>query len=236
MQNILKNKKCFITGATGALGFELARLFAKNKCELFITGKNNAKLINKYKKLKFDFPNQKIYFKQCDLTFSNKLDQLCHLVLKKLKKVDILVNCAGIFSVENFNQVNLKKIEEIFAVNVKAPMIITKNFIGSMKLNRWGRIINIGSSSSYYGFEKTALYCSSKHGLLGFSRSIYKEYKKYGIYSLIFSPGSFKGKMGKKVRNQNYNAFPEPEEVAKIIFSNIKFDKQKIISEIVIKK
>ena len=109
MQNILKNKKCFITGATGALGFELARLFAKNKCELFITGKNNAKLINKYKKLKFDFPNQKIYFKQCDLTFSNKLDQLCHLVLKKLKKVDILVNCAGIFSVENFNQVNLKK-------------------------------------------------------------------------------------------------------------------------------
>ena len=43
MQNILKNKKCFITGATGALGFELARLFAKNKCELFITGKNNAK-------------------------------------------------------------------------------------------------------------------------------------------------------------------------------------------------
>ena len=97
MKNILINKKCFITGATGALGFELARLFAKNKCKLFITGKNNSKLIGKYKKLKLEFPKEKIFFKQCNLYSYNQIDQLCNLVLKKLKNIDIVVNCAGSF-------------------------------------------------------------------------------------------------------------------------------------------
>ena len=110
MKNILINKKCFITGVTGALGFELARLFAKNKCKLFITGKNHSKLISKYKKLKFEFPNEKIFFKQCNLCSYNEIDQLCNLVLKKLKNVDILVNCAGIFSIEKFKSSKFKKI------------------------------------------------------------------------------------------------------------------------------
>ena len=135
MEIILKSKKCFITGVTGAVGFELARLFAKNKCKLFITGKNNSKLISRFKKLKFEFPEEKILFKQCDLNSSNQVSQLCNLVLKKLKNVDILVNCAGIFSIENLNQVNSKKFDKIFAVNVKAPIIFTKNFIKSMKSN-----------------------------------------------------------------------------------------------------
>ena len=74
MKNILINKKCFITGVTGAVGFELARLFLKNKCKLFITGKNHSKLISRYKKLKIEFPKEKIFFKQCDLYFYNEID------------------------------------------------------------------------------------------------------------------------------------------------------------------
>ena len=236
MKNILINKKCFITGVTGVLGFELARLFAKNKCKLFITGKNHSKLINKYKKLKLEFPKEKIFFKQCNLCSSNEIDQLCNLVLKKLKNVDIVVNCAGIFSIENLNRINSKKFDEMFAVNVKAPIIITKNFIEIMRSNRWGRIINIGSSSSYEGFEKTALYCSSKHALLGFSRSVYNEYKKYGIRSLIFSPGSIKSKMGRKIKNQDYRTFLDAKDIAQVILSNIIIDTKLIIPEIIIKR
>jgi len=236
MKNILENKKCFITGVTGAIGFELARLFAKSKCKLFITGKNHSKLISRYKKLKFEFPKEKIFFKQCDLSSSNGINQLCNLALKKLKNVDILINCAGIFSIEKLNQVNSRKFDEMFSVNVKAPIIITKNFIESMKSNRWGRIINIGSSSSYEGFEKTALYCSSKHALLGFSRSIYNEYKKYGIRSLIFSPGSIKSKMSKIIKNQDYRTFLDAKDVAQVILSNIKCDTQLVIPETIIKR
>ena len=236
MENILINKKCFITGVTGAVGFELARLFLKNKCKLFITGKNHSKLISRYKKLKIEFPKEKIFFKQCDLYSYNEIDKLCNLVLKKLKNVDILVNCAGIFSIENLNRINSKKFDKMFAVNVKAPIIITKNFIETMRLNRWGRIINIGSSSSYEGFEKTVLYCSSKHALLGFSRSIYKEYKKYGIRSLIFSPGSIKSKMSKKIKNQDYRTFLDAKDVAQVILSNIQFNTQLVMPETIIKR
>ena len=157
-------------------------------------------------------------------------------LIKTKVPIDILVNCAGIFSIENLNQINSKKFDEIFAVNVKAPIIITKNFIESMKSNRWGRIINIGSSSSYEGFEKTTLYCSSKHALLGFSRSVFNEYKKYGIRSLIFSPGSIKSKMGRKIKNQNYRTFLNAKDVAQVILSNIKCDTQLVIPETIIKR
>ena len=236
MKNILKNKKCFISGATGAVGFELSRLFAKNHCKLFITGRSNSKLININKKIKSEFPGVKIFFKKCDLPSSHQTERLCKLALKKLKNIDILVNCAGVFSIEDFNQINPKKFDEMFAVNIKAPIIITKKFIKSMKLNKWGRVINIGSSSSYDGFAKTVLYCSSKHALLGFSRSIHSEYKKFGIKSLFFAPGSIKSNMGKKIKNQDYNTFLDPKDVANIVLSKLKSNKHLKITETKIKR
>ena len=121
-------------------------------------------------------------------------------------------------------------------INLIAPMFLTKAILPLMKKNKWGRIINIGSSSSYEGFENSVLYCTTKHGLLGFSRSINNEFKKYGIRSYIFSPGSIKTNMGKLVKNQNYKNFIDPKELASFINYIIKQNNNMITEEIKINR
>jgi 3-oxoacyl-[acyl-carrier protein] reductase len=101
-----------------------------------------------------------------------------------------------------------------------------------MKKKKWGRIVNIGSSSSYDGFSETSIYSASKHAILGFSRSIQKELKSYGIRTYCISPGSIKTKMGKKIKGQKYSTFINPKEIAEVILNLVKLDKEMIITEI----
>ena len=115
-------------------------------------------------------------------------------------------------------------------------MLIIKEFLSNMKAKKWGRIVNIGSSSSYAGFAKTVVYCTAKHALLGFSRSINEEFKSYGIRSYIFSPGSIKTKMGKLVKKQKYKDFIEPNELSSLILSIIKQNNNMITEEIKINR
>ena len=69
-----------------------------------------------------------------------------------------------------------------------------------MKENMWGRIFNIGSSSAYNGGELASLYCSSKHALLGFSRSMSKELHDYKIRVCILVPNSIKTNMENTIK------------------------------------
>ena len=98
--------------------------------------------------------------------------------------------------------------------------------------NKWGRIVNIGSSSSYQGFKNTSVYCSSKHALLGLSRSLHAELKEFNVRTFCVSPGSIKTPMGKLVVDQNYETFLNPKEIAEFITKIISFNNEMISEEI----
>ena len=68
--------------------------------------------------------------------------------------------------------------------------------------------------------------------MLGFSKSIDEEFRKYGIRTFTVSPGSVKTKMGKKVKNQNYETFIDPKEIADFIVNIISYDNEMIANEI----
>ena len=93
-------------------------------------------------------------------------------------------------------------------------------------------LINIGSSSAYAGFSGSATYCSSKHALLGLSRSAFNEYKEHNIRVISVSPGSIKTKMGKKVKNQIYDTFIETNEISKFVVDLIEYDGNMVCEEV----
>lgn len=230
--NILDGKNCCLTGATGGLGQELAIQLAKNNCNLFLTSQNTKKLELLKNKLSKNFKNIKVFYKSADL---NKISDIEKFILSATKNsggIDILINCAGIFPVKSLQDSNIKDFEHCFNVNVKAPFLFSKEFSKNMKKKNFGRIVNIGSSSAYSGFENTSLYCASKHALLGFSRSIFIELKKYNIRTYNISPGSIKTKMGKKVKWQNYETFLNPKEISEFIVEIISSDNEMILEEI----
>ena len=232
-ENNLDNKNCLITGATGGLGSNLAKILLKNNCNIFLTSRSKLKLQKLEKKLEKNNKNNcKIISEFGDLTKNSDIKKIIKSVRKKFKTIDILINNAGLFLSKPIAKSNLKEFENIFDVNVKAPFLLSKEFSQDMEKNKWGRIVNIGSSSSYQGFSEGSIYCASKHALLGLSRSLFAELKEAKIRTFCISPGSIKTDMGKQDKKQNYKTFLEPKEVAQHIVYSISFDEELVSEEI----
>ena len=232
LDHTLKNKNILLTGATGGIGTEISIELARCGANLFLTSTDQEKLVNLQGRLTAINRSIKVRSHAARLENSSELGELIHHVRKAFSEVDVLVNCAGVFKVQSLLLGNEKHYDECFSVNVKAPFLLSKEFCKDMIKNRWGKIINIGSSSSYNGFSNTSIYCSSKHALLGLSRSLYQELKPYNIKVYCFSPGSVQTKMGKLVEGQDYSTFIESKELANFICYTISFDSNMISEEI----
>jgi hypothetical protein len=230
MNQILQGKNCLITGATGGLGKEIVKEFAKNGCNLFLTGRNKEKLNSLKNELK-NYENEiKIDFEHADL--SDDIQKLIDKIKNTFSNIDILVNCAGIFPVKLLSDSTVDDFEKCFSVNVKAAFVLCKEFSQGMVSKKWGRIINIASSGAYNGRRKTVIYRASKHALLGLSRSLHNELKEHNVRTFCVSPGSIKTPMGKSVVGQSYETFLNPSEVAELVVRLISFDNEMISQEI----
>jgi len=114
--------------------------------------------------------------------------------------------------------------------------ILSRELSPKMVENKWGRIVNIGSSSSYAGFQETSVYCASKHAVLGFSRSIHEELKDFNVRTFCISPSSTKTKMGRKILNQDFETFLDPKDVAEYVIFCISFESNTVTNEIFLKR
>ena len=221
----LKNKKALITGATGGIGQEIVKLLVKENCKVIALGRDIKKLSKLTKKYE-------VSAYRCDLKNSNFIKTVLSHIKNTYKSIDILINCAGVYLQKKIQNITEEDIDEVFAVNIKAPLLITKYVVQDMIKKKWGRIVNIGSIASYYGFPLNSIYCSSKHAILGMTRALRGELKNYNIRVYCISPAATKTKMGKQIKGENYNTFLNPKEVAEYVLFVIKFDKELISEEV----
>jgi NAD(P)-dependent dehydrogenase (short-subunit alcohol dehydrogenase family) len=123
----------------------------------------------------------------------------------------------------------------MFNINVRAPFIFCKEFSREMTKKKWGRIVNIGSTASYNGFLNMSNYCTSKHAILGLSRSIRLELIDKNVRVFCVSFGTALSEMGKIVEdklNLSPDTFIDPKEIAEYIVHAITFDKEMMSEEI----
>ena len=231
MNTILKNKNCLVTGATGGIGKEISKELASNSCNLFLTSTNNTKLIKLKNQLKKINKNIKIEFLSADLTIQEDITELIGTINEKFSSIDIIINSAGIFMIKSIEKSTINDFEKSINLNVKLPFILCKEFTKNMIKKKWGRVVMIGSSSSYSGFEKGSVYCASKHSILGLSRALNAELKKKNVRVLSISPASTQTNMGKISTEQDFSTFLNPKEVAQYVTHVISFDNDMIVDE-----
>ena len=231
MNTILKNKNCLVTGATGGIGKEISKELANNSCNIFLTSTNNTKLIKLKNQLKKINKNIKIEFLSADLTIQEDITELIGTINEKFSSIDIIINSAGVFMIKSIEKSTIDDFEKSINLNVKLPFILCKEFTKNMIKKKWGRIIMIGSSSSYSGFEKGSVYCASKHSILGLSRALNAELKKKNVRVISVSPASTQTNMGKISTEQDFSTFLNPKEVAQYITHVISFDNEMIVDE-----
>jgi NAD(P)-dependent dehydrogenase (short-subunit alcohol dehydrogenase family) len=228
--SILHGRNVLVTGASGGLGRAIALELASCGCRLFLTGRDRQRLAETKSLVRDVAPV--VHASVTDLADGQAVADLAGRAIEIMGRVDILVNCAGIFPVAALEESTAEDFVRCFAVNVRAPFLLTQRLAIPMAERGWGRVVNIGSSSAYSGFRDTALYCASKHALLGLSRALFQELKDRGVRIYCLSPGSIQTDMGRKVRGQTFETFIRPEEVARYLSFVVSFDAEVVSDEV----
>ena len=234
-KNILEKKNCLITGATGGLGRQIAIELAKKNCNLFLTS-----MEENLEELKQELEKQNngilIKYQHSDLRKVENVNNLIRKIREEFTSIDILINSAGENHRKSLSESTLDEFDSCMNLNVRAPFLLSKEFSKNMVEKKWGRIVNIASSSAHNGFKNAAIYCSSKHALLGLSRTLYAELKNRNVRTFCVSPGSMKTRMAKVdkelLAEHDYNTFMEPSEVAEFITKIISYDNEMVSQEI----
>jgi len=212
--SILKDKVCAITGAGGGIGRALALGFAAKGARLILSSRDAIALESTCAAVR-ESGHSDVQAIVSDL--SRDADALSLAGHVGRSSVDILVNNAGVFPTGPFLETGLADLDACLTVNLRAPFALSRAAAPHMVAQKWGRIVNIGSSSAYMGVARSSLYCASKHALLGLSRALHAELRDQGVRVFCISPGSVKTRMGKDVQGQDFETFIEPEEVARAV-------------------
>jgi len=169
-------KIAIITGASSGIGEAIAHKFDQGGITVILVAKNGIKI----KKSLKNFILKPIAFK-ADIRKEKEVAIMLRKVIRKYKRVDILVNCAGVWGNNRIEDSSNKEINIIIDTNLKEAIYCTKTVVPCMKKQGAGQIININATAGKTGSPYRSVFCASKFGLSGFSESIYKELKDDGI-------------------------------------------------------
>jgi NAD(P)-dependent dehydrogenase (short-subunit alcohol dehydrogenase family) len=159
----LKGKTVFITGAARRLGKAIALAVAQAGANVAFTYRSSANEAEQTLKEIKATGVQALAF-ECDLRRPQSAQQAVKNVLKHFPQIDLLINNAGVFETANIEAITAEQWDEVFAVNVRAPFLISQSCIPSLRSSH-GRIINMGSLGGEKPWATHAHYCSSKAAL-----------------------------------------------------------------------
>ncbi|MGH2749974.1 MAG: SDR family NAD(P)-dependent oxidoreductase [Actinomycetota bacterium] len=124
-----------------------------------------------------------------DVTKRSDLQRLVKRTNDELGEIDLLVNNAGIEHYSFFEQIEPNDVEKVLKTNVLGPQLLTRYVLPQMIERRRGHIVNIGSVAGLTAMPYNTVYSSSKHALVGFSRSLREEMAEYNIGVSVVCPG-----------------------------------------------
>jgi 3-oxoacyl-[acyl-carrier protein] reductase len=156
------------------------------------------------------------------------------LIAEELGTIEILVNNAGVLIARPFEELTLEDWDATMATNLRGLFLVTQAVLPSMRRAGRGTIINVASLAARNGFVGGTAYAASKHGVLGFSRSLMLEVRKQNIRVITICPGSVATGM---LRDQPMlPADPErilrPEDVAESILYALRLPERALVSEL----
>ena len=190
----LEGRKALITGASGGIGKEIAKVLIEHNAEVCISGRN----IEELNALKESL-GKKCFIVACDLS---KKEEIVELVKKSddlLGHIDILINNAGITKDNIFLRMSENEWEDVLSVNLDSTFSILKLITKCMVKRKYGRIINISSIVGVTGGVGQVNYSASKAGLIGLTKSLSQEIATRNITVNCIAPGFIETPMTEKL-------------------------------------
>ena len=185
MTKRLAGKTAVISGAASGIGQASAVRLAEDGATIFIADRAKA---DQTLKMVAD-TGGKAQAVECDVGSPDSVAALKAQVEKNGGRCDILLNNAGIYPMQPFDEITFEDWRRVFSVNLDSMFLMTKAFIGQMRKNGWGRIINIASDTVSLLVPNLVHYIASKGGVIGFTRSLATEFGEHGVTVNAIAPG-----------------------------------------------
>lgn len=181
-------KTAIITGASRGIGAETARLFAKNGYATIINYNNSEK---EALALKDELLSQGccVDVFKADVSKFDECKAMADYVIKKYKRIDVLVNNAGIAQIKPLFDVSESDFDKMMSVNFKSVFNTCKIVSDHMVSKKSGKIINLSSVWGNVGSSCETIYCASKAAVIGFTKALAKELGPSGINVNCVAPG-----------------------------------------------
>lgn len=180
----LSGKSALVTGASGGIGAEIARVLHGAGATVGLSGTRTDPLEAVAAEL-----GNRAHVLPCNLSDAEAVEALPKQAAEAMGAVDVLVNNAGITRDNLFMRMSIEEWDEVLNVNLRSAMILSKGVIRGMMKARWGRIVNISSIVGATGNPGQANYAASKAGLVGMSKSLAYEVASRGITVNAVAPG-----------------------------------------------
>lgn len=221
----LNGQVAVVTGATRGIGFGVAKALAKAGAAVACIGTNAEKLNASVAQINADGGKATAYI--CNVADSAAVQETAAKILEQFdNRVDILVNNAGITRDQLVRAMTDEQWDDVIAVNLRGPFLVTRAFISAMRKKKYGRIINIASISGMIGNRGQANYSASKAGVIGFTRTVSKEVGNRNITVNAISPGFIETDMTavlepmyvEEIKNRiPVGRFGQPEDIANAV-------------------
>lgn len=183
----MSGRTVIVTGASSGIGEAAAKAFARAGDRVVLT----ARRVERLEQLAAGMPETLIV--PADLTKAEDITRIVFETLARYDRIDVLVNNAGLGRYDWIERLSDADIRTEIAVNLMAPILLTRAVLPSMLARRSGVIINVGSAAGRIATPTMAIYNATKFGLDGFTEALRRELRPRGIHLCVIYPGGVAG-------------------------------------------
>ncbi|RKU30438.1 3-oxoacyl-ACP reductase [Candidatus Poribacteria bacterium] len=216
----LDGRVAIVTGGGGGIGKATCLAFAREGADIVIPEVNikNAESASQ----EITALGRRCVVVETDVADGESVKSMVDKTLEEFGQIDILVNNAGVFSYTRIDAVSEEEWDRMLAVNLKGPFLCSQAVMETMKDQRFGRIINLGSLAGQVGgIVASAPYSASKAGVMCLTKSFARVLGEYGITVNSIAPGIAATEMAKNHPDMTddipLGRVADPSEVANVI-------------------
>ncbi len=200
------SKTWLITGSASGIGLSTAELVLARGENLVATARNVDRLLNLARRY-----SQQVELTELDVTDAPAARCVVDTAMERFGRLDVLLNNAGYAHLSPFEQVSEDDFKGEIDTNFYGVVNLTRAALPAMRRQKSGHIINISSSSARFGSPGSTAYTAAKWAVSGFTASLAKEVKPFGVKAIAIEPGSIRTNWTRVARGHVPPLLPEYE-------------------------
>jgi NAD(P)-dependent dehydrogenase (short-subunit alcohol dehydrogenase family) len=230
----LMGKVAVVTGGARGLGAEICKSLARAGC--------TAIAADKVYDVSRDIKNGEVFEgggqiveMGLDISDAEQAESGLKRAAETFGTLDILVNNAGIDQTVSIEEMSVDDWDRVMAVNLRAPFVLSKAALGSMKTSGGGQIVNICSTAAKRAWPNAAVYHASKWGLLGFTHALHVEGRQVGVKVTALVAGGMKTPfLTDRFPDIDQSTLQDPANVAEVVRFVLSLPAETVIPEVMV--